>query len=274
MDRTVATGTGFIGQYRPPVAARFESLETCPDELLLFMHHVPYTHKLHSGKTVIQYFYDSHYQGAADAAAFVSEWQQLKGHIDDRRYDEVLQRLEYQAGHAQVWRDSICRWFMKISGIRDEKGRVGNYPNRVEAEDCDLKGYEFTEIKPWEAASGRGAVQLPDGVESGSIRFRFTRDAGDYDVRVQYFDEEDGVSKFTLFVNDKRIDAWQADNHLPTPTTLPDAHSSIRRKLPRVKLNSGDEIRLEGTADAGERAVVDYFELMPSQTDHSFNAAP
>ena len=42
----------------------YESLATCPDDLLLFMHHVPYTHILHSGKTVIQYLYDSHYEGA------------------------------------------------------------------------------------------------------------------------------------------------------------------------------------------------------------------
>ena len=58
MDRTVATGTGFIGQYSPPVAAVYESLKTCPDDLILFMHHVPYTHVLHSGKTVIQHIYD------------------------------------------------------------------------------------------------------------------------------------------------------------------------------------------------------------------------
>ena len=44
MDRTVATGTGFISQYPPQVAAMFTSLKTCPDTLLLFMHHVPYTY--------------------------------------------------------------------------------------------------------------------------------------------------------------------------------------------------------------------------------------
>ncbi|HWX42600.1 MAG TPA: alpha-glucuronidase family glycosyl hydrolase, partial [Blastocatellia bacterium] len=47
MDRTTATGTGFIGQYRPPIARMYESLQSCPDELLLFMHHVPYTYVLH-----------------------------------------------------------------------------------------------------------------------------------------------------------------------------------------------------------------------------------
>jgi len=55
IDRTVATGTGFVSQYSPPLAHEYESLAECPDNLLLFMHHVPYTYVLHSGKTVIQH---------------------------------------------------------------------------------------------------------------------------------------------------------------------------------------------------------------------------
>jgi alpha-glucuronidase len=62
MDRSVATGTGFAGQYPPEVAKVYENVATTPDDLLLFFHHVPYSHKLHSGSTVIQYIYDSHYQ--------------------------------------------------------------------------------------------------------------------------------------------------------------------------------------------------------------------
>jgi alpha-glucuronidase len=269
MDRTVATGTGFIGQYRPPVAAIYESLATCPDDLLLFMQHVPYSHKLHSGKTVIQHFYDTHYQGAEDANYLVDEWRTLERHIDEQRYREVLERLEFQAGHAQVWRDSICRWFMKRSGIRDEKGRVGNYPNRMEAEDQQLDGYEFTKIEPWEAASGRGAVQLVGKVATGSVRFKYRGGPETRDVRVQYYDEEDGVSKFKLFVAGKQVDQWQADNHLPTPTTLPDAHSSRCRWIRAITLKPGDEIRLEGTADGGERAVIDYFEVIPTHIQAS-----
>ena len=56
-------------------------------------------------------------------------------------YGQVLARLEYQAGHAVVWRDAICNWFLRTSGIPDAKGRVGNYPDRVEAEAMQLKGY-------------------------------------------------------------------------------------------------------------------------------------
>ncbi|HKF68849.1 MAG TPA: alpha-glucuronidase, partial [Vicinamibacterales bacterium] len=79
MDRTIATGTGFIGQYPPTVASMYESIDTTPDELLLFMHHVPYTHVLKSGKTVIQHIYDEHYQGAVEAAGFAERWRKLDG---------------------------------------------------------------------------------------------------------------------------------------------------------------------------------------------------
>src|SRR5438552_362149 len=107
MDRTVATGTGFIGQYRATPAALYESLKTCPDDLLLFMHHVPYTYRLHTGKTVIQYLYDSHYDGAAAVRQYAADWETLQGRVDERRYAEVLAQLRYQAGAADVWRDAV-----------------------------------------------------------------------------------------------------------------------------------------------------------------------
>jgi alpha-glucuronidase len=125
MDRTVATGTGFVGQYPPQVQKLYELLNDCPDNLLLFFHHVPYTHVLHSGKTVVQYFYDSHYDGADRARDFIAQWQSLEGHIDEERYRDILPRFQYQATQAAVWRDAICNWIYNLSGIPDDKARVG-----------------------------------------------------------------------------------------------------------------------------------------------------
>ena len=68
VDRSRATGTGFAGQYRRAVGGGDESPETCPDELLLFFHHVPYGHVLHSGDTVIQHIYDTHFAGVEEVA--------------------------------------------------------------------------------------------------------------------------------------------------------------------------------------------------------------
>lgn len=137
MDRTIATGTGYIGQYSPEVQKSYESLRACPDELLLFMHHVPYLYVLHSGKTVIQHIYDSHYEGAEQVAGLVTQWKSLGGQIDDERYEDVLKRLEYQAGHAIVWRDAVVNWFFKESGIPDAKGRIGQGAPRPKNQPCD-----------------------------------------------------------------------------------------------------------------------------------------
>jgi alpha-glucuronidase len=128
MDRTVATGTGFIGQYPPEVQAVYESLDRCPDELLLFFHHVPYTYVLHSGKTVVQHVYDSHYEGADRARDFVTQWKAVEGYMDQERYRDILSRLEYQAEEAVVWRDAICKWIYRLSGIADDKGRDSLHP--------------------------------------------------------------------------------------------------------------------------------------------------
>lgn len=127
MDRTMATGTGFIGQYPPAVQKIYESLGSCPDALLLFFHHVAYTYVLHSGKTVIQHVYDSHYEGAEQAAGLMEQWKKLRGRVDDGRYSEVLALLNYQASEAVVWRDTICNWIYQLSGIADQKGRVGSH---------------------------------------------------------------------------------------------------------------------------------------------------
>jgi alpha-glucuronidase len=124
MDRTIATGTGYIGQYPPEVQKIYESLAACPDNLLLFFHHVAWTYVLHSGETVIQHIYDSHYEGAERAHDFIPRWQSLAGHVDEDRYRDILLRFEFQAGEAIKWRDAICSWAYHMSSIPDRKGRV------------------------------------------------------------------------------------------------------------------------------------------------------
>jgi alpha-glucuronidase len=259
MDRTVAAGTGYIGQYRAPVAHVYESLETCPDDLLLFFHHVPYTHRLHSGKTVIQYVYDSHYEGADRVAGYAREWKSLKGRIDDRRYGEVLAQLEYQTAQAQVWRDGVTMWFARTSGIEDAKKRVGNYPGRFEAESMTLDGYTVQAVKPWEAASGGKAVVCSREQCTASMRYDGT--PGWYTLHVQYFDLNSGVSRFRLWVGGQLIDEWSAADHLPARKI--DGSSSSRRVIPGVALRAGDQIRIEGRPDGRETAALDYIEILP-----------
>jgi alpha-glucuronidase len=126
MDRTIATGTEYIGQYPPEVQRLYEPLSACPDELLLFFHHVPYTHVLRLGNTVVQHVYDSHYEGAAKAHEFITQWKAVEGHIDEARYRDILARFEFQADEADKWRDTISAWIYRMSRIPDKEGRIGN----------------------------------------------------------------------------------------------------------------------------------------------------
>lgn len=123
VDRTLATGTGYTAQYNGANFDRYESLEDCPDELLLFFHHVPYTHVLHSGKTVIQHIYDTHFDGAEKAEQLAVAWESLAGSMDEGLHLQVAERLAEQAEHAKEWRDRINTYFYRKSGIADRLGR-------------------------------------------------------------------------------------------------------------------------------------------------------
>jgi alpha-glucuronidase len=261
MDRTVATGTGYVGQYSPAVQKNFETLAATPDELLLFFHHVPYTYVLHSGKTVIQHIYDSHYDGVEQVREFVRQWQSLRARIDEERYAFVLGRLQYQEGHAIVWRDAVCNWFFRVSGIPDAKGRVGHYPNRIEAESMQLQGYVPTDVVPSETASGGKAVAGQPPAQKCAAAFRFGGTAGTYQINVQYFDQNNGKAKLRVLVEGRVLDEWVADDTLPNAKLGGD--TSTRRQIRGVTLHLGDEIRIEGIPDGGELAALDYVEIEP-----------
>ena len=117
------TGTGYCGQYNEPLASLYENVDTCPDELVLFFHHLPYTHVLHSGKTIIQHIYDTHFEGAEMAEGFLAKLEAIRQKLPEDAYDRMHQRLEHQMEHSKDWRDIINTYFHRISDIDDEQGR-------------------------------------------------------------------------------------------------------------------------------------------------------
>ena len=116
-------GTGYAGQYYEPNASMYDSMDTCPEELLLFFHHVPYIRKLKSGKTLIQHIYDTHFEGVCEVEAMISTWESLKDKIAPDIYANVSQRFARQLVNAKEWRDQVNSYFYRKSGIPDEKGR-------------------------------------------------------------------------------------------------------------------------------------------------------
>jgi alpha-glucuronidase len=257
MDRSVATGTGFAGQYPPAVANMYESTQTTPENLLLFFHHLPYSYRLHSGETIIQHIYNSHYGGAAEAQQFVAWWESLGGRVDEDRFAAIHRKLAYQAGHAIVWRDSICKWFATESGIPDQLGRVGNYPDRIEAEAMTLDGYRPIDVLPVENASGGKGV-ICDG-STCTASFKLENPDGWYDLAVQYFDTNAGEAHFEIFRNEQLLDSWTAD--LVLPSAIPNGDTSTRRTIRQVALRNGDLIRIIGKPDRGDKAALDYISV-------------
>lgn len=266
MDRTLYNGTGFSRQYPDEIYKMYEDINTTPDNLLLWFHHVNWTHRLHSGETVIQHFYNAHYDGSNTAQTFWQLWNSLKGKIDSERFDYMLFRLVYQAGHSLVWRDSIVNYFHNMTSIADEKGRVGHHPWRVEAEDMTLSGYKVYQVNPFEAASNANAIVTVTNSTTGTASTELKFPSGTYDMAVNYFDQIGGRATWTVYINNKQVATWigNAEDTLGhAPSAYLDSTSAIRKTFPGVKIKNGDTLKIVGKADGIEVAGVDYVSFLP-----------
>lgn len=116
-------GTGYALQYNEPNASMYDNIETCPEELLLFFHHVPYTYRLKSGKTLIQHIYDTHFEGVEEVEEMMNSWATLKDKVSEEIFEVVTERFNRQLTNAKEWRDQVNTYFYRKSGIADEKGR-------------------------------------------------------------------------------------------------------------------------------------------------------
>ena len=117
-------GTGYAQQYYEPNASMYNNMETCPEELLLFFHHVSYTYTLKSGKTLIQHIYDTHFEGVEEVEAMIASWTTLKDKVDEEIFAVVSERFNRQLVNAKEWCDQVNTYFYRKSGIADEKGRM------------------------------------------------------------------------------------------------------------------------------------------------------
>lgn len=121
-NRTV-TGTKYVEQYSPARCQEYNNLATCPDELLLWFHHVPYEHVLQNGKTLIQDIYDNHFEGVQRVADYQAVWESLAEEMDTTSFENVRELLKEQYAMAIEWRDQVNTYFYRKSGVADEQGR-------------------------------------------------------------------------------------------------------------------------------------------------------
>ena len=115
-DRT-ATGSNAIAQYAPEVARSFGSLDTVGDDFLLFFHHVPWTYRLDTGRTVWDELVVRYSRGVDVVRAMRRSWAGLEGRVDPQRYAEVADFLAIQEDEAQWWRDACIAYFQSLSRL-------------------------------------------------------------------------------------------------------------------------------------------------------------
>ena len=129
-DRTT-DGSDAVSQYPDSLAAMFNSIDSCPDEFLLWFHHVPWKHEMKSGRTM----WDElclHYQRGVDAArGFRDTWKDMSPYVDAERHAAVAHRFDIQASDAVWWKDACLEYFRTFSHMK--------YPAGVEKPRFSLK---------------------------------------------------------------------------------------------------------------------------------------
>jgi alpha-glucuronidase len=113
-ERT-SRGTNALAQYAPEVARVWNSVETCPENLLLWFHHVPWDYKMRSGQTLWVELCMSYQHGVEGVRQMEHDWTSLADMIDEERFSHVRDLLAQQEKDACVWRDACTLYFQQFS---------------------------------------------------------------------------------------------------------------------------------------------------------------
>ena len=116
-DRTM-TGSQNVRQYPDALYNKYNKVDECPEQLLLWFHHVPWTHKMHNGETLWEALCHTYDQGVRQAEAFARVWNQMKPYVDAERYEAQKLNFDRQAKDAWWWRDACLLYFQQFSGMK------------------------------------------------------------------------------------------------------------------------------------------------------------
>lgn len=116
-DRS-SRGTDAVSQYREPYRSMYDNLTTCPEEYLLWFHHVAWDYRMKDGNTLWDNIQKHYNHGVAEVEDFVNIWHNLKPQVDEQRYNEVDKRLQMHLENAREWRDVCLGYFGKFAKKR------------------------------------------------------------------------------------------------------------------------------------------------------------
>ena len=131
-DRTTS-GSNAVSQYFPPLNEVFNDPQTCPENLLLWFHHLPWHYRMKSGRTLWDEMCLKYQEGVNSVDGYRRFWETLQGKIDSEQYEHVRQMLAIQADEARWWKDACLLYFQTFSRMP--------FPEGVELPQHDLEYY-------------------------------------------------------------------------------------------------------------------------------------
>ncbi len=109
-DRT-HTGSDATSQYREPYCSLYDDINTCPERYLLWFHHVPWSYRLKSGRTVYEEMEYRYGRGVKEVEDFIRIWNDAKPVIDEQRWKETDARMQHQLENAKKWQKVCLDYF-------------------------------------------------------------------------------------------------------------------------------------------------------------------
>lgn len=113
-DRT-PSGSNNVSQYPDSLCRLYSDINTCPENLIAWFHHVPWNHRMHNGETFWQSLCHKYDEGLCQARRFLAAWDSLEQCVDTERFSHVQRRLRIQVRDAEWWRDACLLYFQTFS---------------------------------------------------------------------------------------------------------------------------------------------------------------
>lgn len=137
-DRT-ATGSYATAQYPAPYNTLYENIKSCPEEYILWFHHVPWDYTMKNGKTMWYNLCDKYNTGVNQVRTFQGVWDKMKGYVDKDRFEDIQRRFKIQSRDAVWWRDACLLYFQTFSNME--------IPEQMERPVHDLKQMKEFQLK-------------------------------------------------------------------------------------------------------------------------------
>lgn len=109
------TGSNAVEQYNSPLAAQLNDPNTCPDNVLLWFHHLPWNFKMKSGRTLWDEMCIHYDKGVQEVRTFQKIWDKAGPYTDTARFYAVQRKLRSQSVNAVLWKDACLLYFQQFS---------------------------------------------------------------------------------------------------------------------------------------------------------------